>query len=74
VSVAAEVTSKVRSVLHSDSRKKGDEVNRYEAIIEFGKILLDHIRIDGCNRNREQATETMKLLAKCLIDEVSKRE
>lgn len=49
-------------------------MNRYEAIIEFAKLVVEHVRNDHCERNRANGTEIMKQLSKCLIEEVQKRD
>jgi hypothetical protein len=38
-------------------------MTQHQAIVEFAKILLEHVRLDGCERNRKNATELMRLLA-----------
>jgi hypothetical protein len=45
-------------------------VNRYEAIIKFGELILEHVHRDGCERNRANATEQMKMLAVLLAEQV----
>jgi len=44
-------------------------VTREQAIVEFAKLVVEHVRIDGCERNRANGTEIMKALAKLLIEE-----
>lgn len=44
-------------------------MTREQAIVEFAKLVIEHVRIDGCERNRANGTEIMKSLAKCLIEE-----
>ena len=51
-------------------RKGGSRVNRYEAIIEFSRLILDHVRIDCCERNRANATEQMKMLSILLAEQI----
>jgi hypothetical protein len=45
-------------------------MNKYEAIIEFTQLIMQHIKHDDCNRNRENATQIIKMLADCLVTEV----
>lgn len=45
-------------------------MNRYEAIIKFGELILEHIHRDSCERNRANATEQMKMLAVLLAEQV----
>jgi hypothetical protein len=49
-------------------------VTREQAIVEFAKLVIEHVRVDGCERNRANGTEIMKALAKCLIEEKPPRQ
>lgn len=49
-------------------------MTREQAIVEFGRLVVDHVRVDNCERNRANATEIMKSLAKCLAEEKPRHE
>jgi hypothetical protein len=49
-------------------------MTREQAIVEFAKLTVEHVRVDGCERNRANGTEIMKALAKCLIEERPPRQ
>jgi hypothetical protein len=49
-------------------------MTREQAIVEFGRLVVDHVRADKCERNRANATEIMKSLAKCLAEQPQEKE